>query len=150
MEKKVLRYYLNDMALENGVTFKEPSIEDAGFDLPCSIKEFIIPPHSLASVPTGLHLEIPRGWVGIIKDRSSVSLKNVITLAGVIDSGYRGEIKVLMHNLGNQEVKFLACERIAQCVILPHFIAHKVKRVDSLKLLEETKRGSKGFGSSGK
>lgn len=143
-----LSYYLNDVAKQNGVRFSGPALGDAGFDLPCS-EETIIEPNTLVAVPTGVHLAIPTGWVGLVRDRSSVALKGGVTSAGVIDAGYRGEVKVVMHNLGQTALRFTPGDRIAQCLLLPHFSGDTVEEVSSLDDLGNTARGQGGFGSTG-
>jgi dUTP pyrophosphatase len=103
----------------------------------------------MAAVPTGVHLAIPIGWVGLVRDRSSVALKGGVTAAGVIDAGYRGEVKVIMHNLGTEPLVFNPGDRIAQCVILQHFIGEDVVEAKELDSLGNTARGQNGFGSTG-
>jgi len=96
---------------------------------------------------TGVAIEIPEGYVGIIKDRSGLAAKQGITvLAGVIDSGYRGEIKVVLFNSSPGLFKSIKKgDKIAQLVILP-LPAFEVNEVEELS---EAERGIKGFGSSG-
>ena len=98
-------------------------------------------------VPTGVAVSIPYGWCGIIKDRSSVALReNTTTNAGVIDHGYTGELKVLLRNNSPQIRWFNAGDRIAQLLLIPVPEVTLVE-VDSF---EETDRGEGGFGSSGR
>ncbi|MBI5136371.1 MAG: dUTP diphosphatase [Nitrospirae bacterium] len=94
-------------------------------------------------IATGIALEIPAGWVGIVKDRSGVALSGRgFTVAGVIDSSYRGEIKIVF----DRDIKVQDGERIAQLVIVPHF-SGEVMEADTLS---DTARGGGGFGSSGR
>lgn len=94
-------------------------------------------------IATGIATEIPPGWVGIIKDRSGIAVSGRgFTVAGVIDSSYRGEIKIVF----DRELSVQDGERIAQLVIVPHF-SGEVVAVDALS---DTCRGDKGFGSSGR
>ncbi len=147
-KKEHLSFYLNDVAKQNGVRFSGPAFGDAGFDLPCS-EQTIIEPNTLVAIPTGLHLAIPTGWVGLVRDRSSIALKGGVTSAGVIDAGYRGEVKVVMHNLGKDALQFMPGDRIAQCILLPHFSGDSVQEAKSLDDLGSTARGHGGFGSTG-
>jgi dUTP pyrophosphatase len=118
---------------------------DAGFDLRASV-ECQIPPGNRHLVPTGIRLAIPEGYVGLIWDRSGLAAKHGIhCLAGVVDSGYRGEVKVVLQNLGSEPFKVDRGLRIAQMLIQPVVRASLV-RVESL---ENSSRGEGGFGSTG-
>ena len=101
-----------------------------------------------AAVATGLHVEIPAGCVGIVKDRSSLALAGLHCLAGVIDCAYRGEIKVILVNLGAETRHIRAGQRIAQLLILG-VETPAIEIVPSLDSLSSTERGSDGFGSTG-
>ncbi len=118
---------------------------DAAFDLRAANSE-IIKQGEKKIIKTGLSMAIPKGHVGLIWDRSGLAAKySLHTLAGVIDSGYRGEVGVVMVNLGNEEFKIEKNMRIAQMLIQP--IAHpEIKEVEDL---DESERGEGGFGSSG-
>jgi dUTP pyrophosphatase len=119
---------------------------DAGWDI-YSLDITEVPPWGSRLVSTGIALSIPCGWCGVVKDRSSVALReHTTTNAGVIDHGYTGELKVLLRNNSPQIKWFNAGDRIAQLLILPVPEVTLVE-VDSF---EETDRGSGGFGSSGK
>jgi dUTP pyrophosphatase len=99
-------------------------------------------------VPTGVAIYIPYGWCGVIKDRSSVALKQSCEVgAGVIDHGYTGELKVLLRNLSPKVKWFDKGDRIAQLLILP---VPEVTLVEVKGFEEETARGDGGFGSTGK
>ena len=128
---------------------------DAGYDLyaPC---DEIVPRSDTNSVgfglfgglyvgsttiDTGVHVEIPRGYVGFIKSKSGLNVKHGLTAEGVIDSGYTGSIVVKLYNHA-----FNKGDKIAQLVILP-IITPELELVDSL---EETERGDGGFGSTGR
>ncbi|MFW5991235.1 MAG: dUTP diphosphatase [Candidatus Nanoarchaeia archaeon] len=118
---------------------------DAAFDLRASHKE-IIKPGEKKVIKTGLQMAIPSGYVGLIWDRSGIAAKHSIhTLAGVIDSGYRGEIGVVMVNLGTEHFNIEKNMRIAQMLIQP--VAHP--QITEVENLEESERGEGGFGSSG-
>jgi dUTP pyrophosphatase len=121
------------------------NIGDAGMDI-FSNECLIIGPKHRAAVRTGLVFEIPKGCVGLVWDKSGVAFKSGIkTMAGVIDSGYRGELKVVLINLSSDDFKIDKGQKIAQMLI------QKIER-PNINLVEEvtnTKRGEKGFGSSG-
>jgi dUTP pyrophosphatase len=120
---------------------------DAGFDLFASA-DTVLPQSVPVQVSTGISLEIPKGFVGLIWDKSGLSHKyGLKTLGGVVDSGYRGEILVGIINLGPRKVTIKKGEKIAQMLI------QKVKTVTfskTKKNLSKTKRGGAGFGSTGK
>jgi len=101
----------------------------------------------MAKVRTGIAIELPPMWGAFIKDRSSMATKRrLIAVAGVIDNDYRGEIMVCLENHSGRPQEIKAGEKIAQLVLIP--IANfEVVEVDELS---ETKRGEKGFGSSGR
>jgi dUTP pyrophosphatase len=120
-------------------------VGDAGLDL-FSVMECVLKGGEVRAISTGLQVAIPDGYVGLIWDKSGISLKNVHRLAGVVDSGYRGEIKVVMSNLSTEAFSIEKGMKIAQMLIQP---VVKVKVVDSGEL-DETSRGENGFGSTGK
>lgn len=118
---------------------------DAGIDL-YSVEEVIIPSMENKAIGTGIKIAIPDGYAGFIWDKSGLSLNSKIkTMAGVIDSGYRGEVKVVLFNLSKNDYKVEKGAKIAQLIIMP-IINYELEEVDEL---EETHRGEKGFGSSG-
>jgi dUTP pyrophosphatase len=123
----------------------------AGVDLSANLgfAKIIIPPLGRRLIPTGLSMEIPQGYEGQIRARSGLALKyglTVLNSPGTIDSDYRGEIKVLIVNISNQEAEIEHGERIAQMVFA------KVGKAEFVEadILGETQRGSGGFGSTGK
>ena len=123
----------------------------AGMDLTNVLdKPLTLKPLDRAKVGTGLILVLPPGYEGQVRPRSGLSAKYGITLTncvGTIDSDYRGEVCCLMINLGNEPYTIEPGERIAQLVIAP--VVHvEVEFIE--KIPEETKRGSGGFGSTGK
>lgn len=97
------------------------------------------------TVDTGVHIEIPAGFVGMIKSKSGLNVKHGIISEGVIDSGYTGSICVKLYNLGNEKVIIEKGQKISQLVILP-IITPDLELVDDL---EATERGNGGFGSTG-
>lgn len=118
---------------------------DAGIDL-YSVEEVIIPSMENKAISTGIKIAIPDGYAGFVWDKSGLALNSKIkTMAGVIDSGYRGEVKVVLFNLSKNEYKVEKGAKIAQLVIMP-IINYELEEVEQL---EETHRGEKGFGSSG-
>ena len=121
----------------------------AGADLYADIPEALtIRPHRTAFVKTGIAMEIPAGYVGLVYARSGLACKRNLAPAnkvGVIDSDYRGEIMVALHNHGEKDEQIDKGERIAQIVIAP-CVSADFCIVDEL---DETDRGSGGFGSTG-
>lgn len=119
--------------------------DDAGMDLYVNNKQ-VITAHTTVPVSTGVSMEIPTGYVGLIWDKSSVGAKGLKTLGGVVDSGYRGEIKVVVHNLNDEDFIFEHGQKIAQMLI------QKVELLDieEVKDLSSTSRGEGGFGSTGR
>lgn len=118
---------------------------DVGLDL-IATEDVCFLPMEQKPVKTGLIIKIPEGYVGLIRDRAGiVSKMNVHSVAGTFDPGYRGEVSVILVNFSDEEVEIEKGMKIAQLIILP---VTKVK-VQEVKSLEETKRGSKGFGSTG-
>lgn len=122
----------------------------AGYDLFADIKEEVkIAPHQTLMVGTGLAMEIPEGYFGGIFARSGLSAKEGLRPAncvGVVDSDYRGEVKVALHNDSEIERVVTPAEKIAQLVVIP-FLAVEFTEVSELT---DTDRGSGGFGSTGK
>lgn len=118
---------------------------DAGLDL-FSSTDCVLAGGEVKAIATGIQVEIPEGYVGLVWDKSGISLNAVHRLAGVIDAGYRGEIKVVMANLGDKDFSVEQGMKIAQLLIQP-IIEVNVIDVDELK---ESSRGENGFGSTGK
>ena len=118
---------------------------DAGLDL-YSSGDSVLAAGEIKAIATGIQVEVPGGYVGLIWDKSGISLKGVHRLAGVIDSGYRGEVKVVMANLGDRNFSVEAGMKIAQLLVQP-VIEVNVVDVDEL---EQSSRGQDGFGSTGK
>lgn len=122
----------------------------AGADL-CNAEEtpVVVEPGETRLVHTGLSFEIPEGCVGLIFARSGLASKRGLAPAnkvGVIDSDYRGEIMVSLHNHSGKPQEIADGERIAQLVIAPYITA----RFEQTETLDETERGSGGFGSTGR
>ena len=121
----------------------------AGFDLRAAIEgEAVLHPGERLLVPTGLVLEIPPGWEGQVRPRSGLALRHgigVVNAPGTIDSDYRGEVAVILINLGEAPFSLHRGDRIAQLVIA------RVESVqwEEAETLEESGRGGGGFGSTG-
>jgi len=97
-------------------------------------------------VMTNIAIEIPKGYVGIIKSRSGLAVKKSLDVkAGVIDSDYRGDIGVVLHNSGDEDTTVYGCDRIAQLIIVP-CLTVELEEVDDL---DDTLRGEDGYGSTG-
>jgi len=119
----------------------------AGMDLSC-VRDFTIPTMTRLLVPTGLKMAIPEGYEGQIRPRSSLAWKHGVTVLntpGTIDSDYRGEVKVILANLSDEDVSFSAGDRIAQIV----FTKVEQLEVAQTLVLPVTSRGEGGFGSTG-
>ena len=126
------------------------SPEAAGADLyACLEASVTIEPGKTAFVPTGIAMEVPKGCAGLIYARSGLACKRGLAPAnkvGVVDSDYRGEIMVALHNHGDQPQTICHGERIAQMVITPVL----TPAYEIVSDLNDTKRGTGGFGSTGK
>ncbi len=122
----------------------------AGADIYCCIDDdIIIAPGATVMISTGIALEIPDNYVGLVYPRSGLSTKFGIALAnkvGVIDSDYRGELMVPLFNHSDKDYILKNSERIAQLVITPYLTASFCE----VNELNQTKRGDSGFGSTGK
>ena len=121
---------------------------DAGYDLYCKRNSGLVTIRSGCSAvfDTGVHISIPRGYVGFLKSKSGLNVKHGIVSEGVIDSGYTGSIRVKLYNHGIDPYMVHSGDKISQLVILP-IITPELEIVDRL---EETERGENGFGSSGR
>lgn len=118
---------------------------DAGLDLYSPIATTLWRCGSV-TIDTGVHVEIPAGYVGLIKSKSGLNVKHGITSEGVIDAGYTGSVAVKLYNHGEKSVDISRGEKISQLVIIPVLLP-ELEEVDAL---EETERGDGGFGSTGK
>ena len=142
---------VNIQLLDKSVKIPEyQSSEASGFDLAAYVKEnLIIKPKEYHIIPTGLIMEIPKGYEGQIRPRSGLAAKNGITVLnspGTIDSDYRGELKVILFNHGDTSFLINNKDRIAQMILTP-VIKMDLEETDNLP---ETVRGEGGFGSTGK
>lgn len=141
--------------LAHGAELQLPSYESAaaaGMDLRAAVPEnepLILEPGKRALVPTGLAIELPPGHEGQVRPRSGLAVKHGISLVntpGTIDADYRGEVKILMINHGEEAFEVQRGMRIAQMVVVP------VKQVEIAEVegLSNTERGDGGFGSTGR
>lgn len=121
----------------------------AGADLYACLEEAVtIAPHETKLIPTGLAMELPLGWAGLVYARSGLASKRHLAPAnkvGVIDPDYRGEVMVALHNHGTEPQTIEAGERIAQLVLTPYLTARFLEAEE----LSDTVRGEGGFGSTG-
>ena len=123
--------------------------DSAGMDLRAHLDQAIVlEPGERTLIPSGLHLEIPPGYEGQVRPRSGLALKHGISVPntpGTIDSDYRGELKVILINHGGEDFAIARGDRIAQLVLAPVVQA----RWSEVEELDETARGTGGFGSTG-
>jgi len=138
--------------LPHGVGVPAPSYATAraaGLDLPAALDApLVLEPGRRAAVPTGICVAIPDGYEGQVRPRSGLAIKHGLTMInspGTIDADYRGEVKVLLVNLGTESVTIHRGDRIAQLVIAPVATATVVEVV----ALHDTPRGDGGFGHTG-
>jgi dUTP pyrophosphatase len=118
----------------------------AGADI-CASEQLVLEPGGRAAVPTALRVAIPPGHVGLVWPRSGLAVRHGIdTLAGVVDSDYRGEVRVVLVNHGHEPFRIAAGDRVAQLLV------QKVERAVfvSAEALDDTSRGEGGFGSTGR
>lgn len=139
---------INFVRLDRGLPAPSNAhIGDAAVDLHSRV-DVVLVPGERAAIPTGIAVAIPEGHAGFLLPRSGHARRlgiGVVNGPGLIDSGYRGEISVLLINHGDDEVKFVRGDRIAQLAVVPIPEVSWIE-VDSL---DETDRGSGGFGSTG-
>ena len=114
---------------------------DAGADV-FSLEDYIINPGETLKVPLGIGLEIPDGYVGFICSKSGLSSRGLVSELSPIDSGYRGEIHVILHNQSDEKIMINKNKKIGQVVILPVVLAEFTENLDN-------SRGTGAFGSTG-
>ncbi len=145
---------LNLIRLPNGEGLDLPAYETrgaAGMDLRAAIdadKPLVLAPGKRALVPTGFVFEIPEGFEGQVRPRSGLAAKNGVTCLnapGTVDCDYRGEVKVILVNHGEEDFTITRGMRIAQMVIAPFVQARIAEALETT----ETERGAGGFGSTG-
>lgn len=119
---------------------------DAGMDV-CSVGRHVLAPGERAMIPTGIAMALPVGTVGLVWDKSGIGIKKGIkTLGGVIDEGYRGEVMIGLVNLSHDEYVIETGDKIAQILIQ----AVERPEIQASDRLDDTSRGTEGFGSTGK
>ena len=121
---------------------------DAGFDIRTP-EEVVVEPRSSKIIDTGVHMEIPEGYVGMLKSKSGLNVKSGILSEGVIDAGFTGSIVAKLYNHSDTPKHFEKGDKITQIVIMPiPFV--ELEEVYNLGEFEASERGSDGFGSSGR
>ena len=132
--------------LDNGAyTPTRAHSADAGLDI-YSREQKLVRAHDSECFDTGVHIEIPKGFVGFLKSKSGLNVKHGLTSEGVIDSGYTGSICVKLYNNSDEDYIINGGDKISQLVILPIVLPD----LEIVTELDKTDRGSNGFGSSGK
>ena len=135
-----------NIMLDNGAFMPEFAHKtDAGADLRSPV-ESVVPAHGSVVIDTGVHVEIPEGYVGMLKSKSGLNVKQNLIGEGVIDCGFMGSIRVKLYNLGDTDYQIFRGDKIIQMVILPCKYT-EFTLVDSFK---ESERGDGGFGSTGR
>lgn len=134
----------------DGVEFKTQSDGAAAIDLPI-LSDPTIGSGEVHVVPTGISIEIPEGYVGKVSLRSSMGKRGLVipNAPGLIDSDYRGEIKIILSNLTKSPIELVYGHRIAQLTV-EEVQKVEAQRVSDISELSKTSRGDKGFGSTGK
>lgn len=124
--------------------------EDAGYDIRTP-KSFMVRAHSSYVLDTGVHIEIPEGYVGFIKSKSGLNVKHGLQCEGVIDSGYTGSIVAKIYNSSEYDYSFNYGDKVTQLVILPIYnLDEELEVVDKVGDNVGDKRGDNGFGSTGR
>lgn len=129
---------------ENAIMPTRGHVDDAGLDLYCT-EDLTVPAYGSAVAETGVHVEIPRGYVGLLTSKSGLMLRG-ITCRGTIDSGYTGAIKAVVFNHSGEDIRFDRGNKVVQLVLLPCLTPNLIVVDD----LEDTDRGAAGFGSTGR
>lgn len=135
------------VVLNDGARMPEKAhMADAGYDLRTP-KRVVLRRGESVCIDTGVHIAIPDGWYGQLFSKSGLNVKyDIVSLGGTVDSGFTGSVVVKLYNLGDEDYVFEAGDKIVQIVFMPCG-SFAMTQVDSL---EDTERGDKGFGSSGR
>ena len=133
------------IVLDEGAVVVRAHSTDAGLDL-CARETQVVPARESAIFDTGVHVELPPNTVGFLKSKSGLNVKHGITSSGVIDVGYTGSIVAKLYNNSGKDYVVNKGDKITQLVILP-ILTPDLEIVDSL---EDTERGTGGFGSTGR
>ena len=128
----------------NAIPFSYSREGDACMDM-YSLADDIIYPRGTVIIPTGIAVEIPEGYEGIVRGRSGLASKGIQAHLGTIDSAYRGDVGIIITNTSNTHFEVKAGMRLAQFTIKPVYKIHLVEEVE----LSDTERGTNGYGSSG-
>lgn len=131
--------------LNGGMIPTRAHSSDAGYDL-YSTESVTIAPGESYTFDTGVCMEIPWGFAGFIKSKSGLNVRHGLTSEGVIDSGYNGSIRVKLYNHGTETYHVNRGDKISQIVIIPIY----TPKLEVVESLDETERGDKGFGSTGR
>lgn len=123
-------------------------IGDAGYDLRSTV-EGCLSAGKAVVIDTGVHVQIPRGYVGMLKSKSGLNVWHNIVSEGVIDSGYTGSICVKLYNHGSTDYEIKVGDKISQLVILP-ILTPTLELASSIDEFEPSERGASGFGSTGR
>lgn len=118
---------------------------DAGYDL-FATESKTVPAHGSAVFDTGVHIEIPYGYAGVIKSKSGLNIKHDILSDGLVDSGYTGSVRVKLYNHGDSDYEVLRGDKISQIMVVPVYLPS----ISIVTELEETERSDGGFGSTGR
>ena len=121
--------------------------DDAGMDL-YSNENLEIQPREKVNIKTGIIMEIPKGYSGLIWDKGGIANKSIHALAGVVDAGYRGEIIILLINLSNKTYKIKSWQKIAQ-ILIQKIERPEIKEVLNDNKIQDSDRGNGKFGSTG-
>ena len=144
MERPMRAYYSGD-----GAQPSHAHSDDAGFDLAYHGEQPItIQPNETVNIPTGIRVALPYGVWGMITGRSSTFKRDLLTPLSVIDNGYRGDLFAIVRNIGTEPVVVQPAERVAQ--LIPVAMLADVIEWQHQMELDDTDRGSNGFGSTGK
>lgn len=146
MKKQQDRRKKMKIALDKGAFLPEYAhLTDAGMDIRTSI-DCTVPAHGSIVINTGLHVDIPDGFVGMIKSKSGLNVKHDIISEGVIDTEFSGSILVKLYNLGDNDYTFNKGDKITQMVVMP-YLHVDIERVDEIV---PRGRGNNGYGSTGR
>jgi dUTP pyrophosphatase len=133
---------------ENAFPLSKVYSTDAGYDLKSPISITLLPKSSII-INTGVHVQIPHEYAGLLVSKSGLNVKHDITSTGLIDEGYTGPIIVKLYNNGNNEYKINRGDKITQLVLIKTNYLN-IEIVNSFNENENSLRGNNGFGSSGK
>lgn len=144
--KKEGEIALNFLKLSKNADSPEYALDsDVGFDLK-AIETVSLFPLEQKEVRTGIAIEVPKGYVGLVRDRAGIVQKmNVHTVAGTFDSGFRGEVSIMLVNMNDKTVEVEKGMRVAQIILIPVARA----KIVEVKKLSDTERGKRSFGSTG-